>query len=163
MPPLTIPDMPFAFGANHYRHYNGSHVYLLAAHLRNRPRVFYTRRLYTSPFVHNMHERERVHEYTVLGHNHGRVENVLLGFPETEHEFATGVGQTLSRLYSVECEPLWQRTDDVKYYAGLVHMPLVVWLDPVIERAQIGGEKEIYYYEDRSRGSRIAGPVSRLR
>lgn len=149
MPPLTIPDLPFAFGANHYRHYTGDHMYLLAAHLRNRPRVFYTRRLYTSPFIHE----ERV-----------RIENVLLGFPETEHEFATGVGQQLSRLYSVECEPLWQRTDDVKYYAGLIHMPLVVWLDPVIERAQIDQQKEIYYYEDRSRGQgkRTAGPASRM-
>ena len=140
MPPLTLGDLPIVFGANQFRHYAGDRVFLIAAHPRNRPRVFYSRRLYTSPFVHR-----RVDEKS------GRlnIENVLLAFPETESEAAAGVGQTLSRRFNVECEPIMQLLSDVKYYAGVVRTPLVVWLDPVTESSLIDDVKEIYYFENR--------------
>lgn len=136
MPAITLTSLPIVFERANFKHYAGDNVRILTTYARRNPRrEFYQAKLYTAPYKHSAEN----------------VENVLLTFPEAAHGRDAEFARRLSALYNVECEPVTQRLVDMKYYAGLVGMPLVVWL-----------EDGLYYYLNRG-GHRRRFPVRGLK
>jgi hypothetical protein len=123
MPGLTLQSLPLVFTKPRFRFCKADKVFLIVNYPKaiNTRREFYHRRHYTAPFRHS----------------DKRIENVLVGFDDRAQ--AGALADRLADLYRIECEPFEERMEDVKYYASMIRMPLVV---------SLGSEPdEIYYYQ----------------